>query len=119
MSAVVNETKEGLALIESDGNGTVRIWNFDTAELLKSINSAYSINLRGICLWNDKYLFAAGNDSQVKLFDLEEGKYVKTFKGHTSTVCTLEKVMHPKYGGCLISQALDGKLKLWIPEIKG
>ena len=119
MSAVVNETKEGLALIESDGNGTVRIWNFDTAELLKSINSAYSINLRGICLWNDKYLFAAGNDSQVKLFDLEEGKYVKTFKGHTSTVCTLEKIMHPKYGGCLISQALDGKLKLWIPEIKG
>ena len=118
MSAVVNETKECLALIESDGNGTIRIWNFDTAELLKSINSAYSINLRGICLWNDKYLFAAGNDSQVKLFDLEEGKFVKSFKGHTSTVCTIEKIMHPKYGGCLISQALDGRLKLWIPENK-
>ena len=115
MSAVVNDVNDIFVLIESDGNGTIRIWNFDTAELLKSINSINSINLRGICLWNDKYLFAAGNDSQVKLFDLEEGKFVKTFTGHTSTVCTLEKIMHPKYGGCLISHALDGKLKIWAP----
>ena len=114
MSAVVNNINDIFALIESDGNGTIRIWNFDTAELLKSI-TAHSINLRGICLWNDKYLFAAGNDSQVKLFNLEEGKFVKSFKGHTSTVCTLEKIMHPKYGGCLISHALDGKLKIWSP----
>ena len=115
MSAVVNDVNDIFVLIESDGNGTIRIWNFDTAELLKSINSINSINLRGICLWNDRYLFAAGNDSQVKLFDLEEGKFVKTFTGHTSTVCTLEKIMHPKYGGCLISHALDGKLKIWAP----
>ena len=115
MSAVVNDINDIFVLIESDGNGTIRIWNFDTAELLKSINSTNSINLRGICLWNDRYLFAAGNDSQVKLFDLEEGKFVKTFTGHTSTVCTLEKIMHPKYGGCLISHALDGKLKIWAP----
>ena len=115
MSAVVNDVNDIFVLIESDGNGTIRIWNFDTAELLKSINSTNSINLRGICLWNDRYLFAAGNDSQVKLFDLEEGKFVKTFTGHTSTVCTLEKIMQPKYGGCLISHALDGKLKIWAP----
>ena len=114
MSAVVNNINDIFALIESDGNGTIRIWNFDTAELLKSI-TAHSINLRGICLWNDKYLFAAGNDSQIKLFNLEEGKFVKSFKGHTSTVCTIEKIMHPKYGGCLISHALDGKLKIWSP----
>ena len=114
MSAVVNDINDIFVLIESDGNGTIRIWNFDTAELLKSI-TAHSINLRGICLWNNRYLFAAGNDSQVKLFDLEEGKFVKSFKGHTSTVCTLEKIMHPKYGGCLISHALDGKLKIWSP----
>ena len=87
MSAVVNDVNDIFVLIESDGNGTIRI----------------------------RYLFAAGNDSQVKLFDLEEGKFVKTFTGHTSTVCTLEKIMHPKYGGCLISHALDGKLKIWAP----
>ena len=116
MSAVVNETKNGQLLIESDGCGRIRVWDFNTAVLLKNIMSQYSLNLRGICLWNDKYLFAAGNDYQVKLFDLEEGKFIKSFKGHTSTVCTIEKIKHPKYGGCLVSQGLDGKLKLWAPK---
>lgn len=116
MSAVVNETKDGQLLIESDGSGKIRIWDFNTAILLKNIGSSYSLNLRGICLWNDRYLFASGNDYQVKLIDLEEGKFVKSYKGHTSTVCTIEKIMHPKYGGCMISQGLDGKLKLWAPS---
>ena len=97
MSAVINETKQGQLLIESDGTGRIRIWDFNTANLLKNIASTYSLNLRGICLWNDRYLFAAGNDYQVKLFDLEEGKFIKSFKGHSSTVCTIEKIKHPKY----------------------
>ena len=116
MSAVINETTQGQLLIESDGTGRIRIWDFNTANLLKNIASTYSLNLRGICLWNDRYLFAAGNDYQVKLFDLEEGKFIKSFKGHSSTVCTIEKIKHPKYGGCLVSQGLDGKLKLWAPK---
>ena len=113
MSAVVNETIEQNILIESDGNGYIRMWDFHSANLIKSIPSSPTLNLRGICLCNDEYLFAAGNDYQVKLFDLNNGKYIKSFKAHTSTVCSLEKIEHPKYGECLISQGLDGKLKLW------
>ena len=116
MSAVINETKQGQLLIESDGTGRIRIWDFNTANLLKNIASTYLFKLRGICLWNDRYLFAAGDDYQVKLFDLEEGKFIKSFKGHSSTVCTIEKIKHPKYGECLVSQGLDGKLKLWAPK---
>ena len=116
MSVIINETKNGEVLIESDGCGRIRVWDFNTAVLLKNILSQSSINLRGICLWNDKYLFASGNDYQVKLFDIEEGKFIKSYKAHTATVCTIEKIMHPKFGGCLISQGLDGKLKLWAPK---
>ena len=116
MSVIINETKDGEMLIESDGCGRIRVWNFHTAILIKNILGQSNVNLRGICLWNDKYLFASGNDYQVKLFDLEEGKFVKSFKAHTATVCTIEKIKHPKYGECLVSQALDGKLKLWAPK---
>jgi len=114
MSAVVNETIEQHILIESDGNGYIRMWDFHSANLIKSIPSSPTLNLRGICLWNDEYLFAAGNDYQVKLFDLNNGKFIKSFNAHTSTVCSLEKIVHPKYGECLVSQGLDGKLKLWV-----
>ena len=111
---MVNEVKNQQILIESDGNGYIRMWEFHTAIIIKCISSSPTLNLRGICLWNDDYLFAAGNDYQVKLFDLTNGKFLKSFKGHTSTVCSLDKVVHPKYGECLISQGLDGKLKLWV-----
>ena len=116
MSIIVNETNDGEVLIESDGCGRIRVWDFNSAILLKNILGQSSVSLRGICLWNDKYLFASGNDYQVKLFDIEEGKFIKSFKAHTATVCTIEKINHPKYGGCLISQGLDGKLKLWAPK---
>ena len=118
MSAVVNETREQHILIESDGNGYIRMWEFHSANLIKIIPSSSTLNLRGICLWNDDYLFAAGNDYQVKLFDLTAGKFIKSFKGHTSTVCSLDKIVHPKYGECLVSQGLDGKLKIWVSPQK-
>ena len=118
MSAVVNETKSQNILIESDGNGYIRMWDFHIGTLIKQIAATSSLNLRGICLWNDEYLFAAGNDYQIKLFNLTEGKFVKTVKGHTSTVCCIEKIIHPKHGECLISQGLDGKLKIWISPKK-
>ncbi len=118
MSAIVSEIKDQQILIESDGNGYIRMWEFHTGNLIKNIPSSVSLNLRGICLWNDDYLFAAGNDYQVKLFDLAQGKFIKSFKGHTSTVCSIEKIVHPTYGECLISQGLDGKLKLWISNNK-
>jgi len=114
MSALVNETKDLTVLLESDGNGYIRMWDFHNSELIKTISSSPTLNLRGICLWNDNYLFAAGNDYQVKLFDLKEGKFIKSYKGHTSTVCSLDKIVHPKYGECLLSQGLDGKIKVWV-----
>jgi hypothetical protein len=45
---------------------------------------------------------------------LKEGKMVKSFKGHSSTVCSVQKIVHPSYGECFISHGLDGKLKVWV-----
>ena len=113
MSAIVYQLPEVTQLIESDGSGTVRIWDFHTANLLKSISLVLGYNLRGICLWNEKYLFGAGSDCHIKMFDLKAGTFVKDFKSHTKTACSIQKIIHPQYGECLISHSLDGKLKLW------
>lgn len=113
MSALVYQYNEQEILIESDGNGYIRLWEFHTANLIKSIFTYSFILLRGICLWNEKYLFAGANDHQIKLYDLINGKFVKLYKEHTSVVCTLEKIVHNKYGECLLSQGLDGKIKIW------
>ena len=113
MSAMVYEIKEQQILIESDGNGYIRLWEFHKANLINSIFTNYMANLRGICLWNDRYLFAGASDHQIKLFDIIEGKFIKCFKEHTSGVCTLDKIKSKRYGECLLSQGLDGKIKIW------
>ena len=113
MSVIVYENKENQILVESDGNGYIRMWDFHTANLIKSIFTNYLVNLRGICLWNERYLFAAANDHQIKLFDLIEGKYIKLYKEHITTVCTLDKIKTNRFGECLLSQGLDGKIKIW------
>jgi WD40 repeat protein len=113
MSALVFEINDIQQLIESDGNGYIRTWNFHTGTPILCIMTGSVINLRGICIWNEQYLFSTGSDSQVKLYDLKKAIYVKGFLGHTTTVCAVDKIVHPKYGECLISHALDGKLKLW------
>ena len=113
MSAIVYESNEQQILIESDGNGYIRMWEFHKANLIKSFFTNYLVNLRGICLWNEKYLFAGASDHQIKLFDLINGKYVKFYKEHYSSVCTLDKIKSNKFGECLVSQGLDGKIKIW------
>lgn len=114
--SVIFESKTETTLIEIDGNGYIRLWNFHNANLIKTIYINAFINLRGICLWNYKYIIVGGNDHQIKVIDLKHGKIIKTYKEHTATICTIEKINSKVYGECLLSQALDGTIKLWSSQ---
>ena len=112
-SIVINNKKEIVELIESCYDGNIRIWNFHSGELLNKIKINNNL-LFCICLWNNEYLFVGCEDNTIKLIDLNKG-IIKQFKGHKDYVLTIKKIIHPKYGECLISQGLekDG-IKLWI-----
>lgn len=117
MSAVVVDINKLPTLIETDGNGNLRLWNFHSGELIKTISSGGIINLRGFTVWNDQFVFSTGSDYHIKLFDIQNGVFVKGFLGHKSTACSVVKIVHPLYGESLISHGLDGKLKLWtLPQ---
>ena len=112
MSAKVIERNDIFCLVESDGSGNIRIWDFYEGNNLLKVQTT-GLNLRGICIWNDQYIFAASSDYAVKLYDIKEQKLSKSFAQHSSTVCAVEKICIPKLGECLVSHGLDGKLKLW------
>lgn len=118
MSAYVIERKDKYCLIESDGTGNIRVWDFETANLISTVSST-GINLRGLCIWNDQYVISSGSDHAVKIYDIENMKFVKNLPQHTSTVCSVMKIFIPKLGECLITHALDGKLKLWVNSKTG
>jgi WD40 repeat protein len=66
-------------------------------------------------LWNNDYLFVACSDKTIKVLNLKTGLIPMCLKGHSDEVLTIKKIVHPKYGECLISQGWGNeKIKLWI-----
>ena len=116
-SLIVYDKGNIVNLIESSEDGNIRIWNFHTADLLKTISINYQggiYPLYGICLWNEKYLFVGCENNIIKLIDLEEGTIIKDLIGHNNMALCIKKIYLPNYGDCLMSQGYeDDELILW------
>ena len=113
-SIVIFNKEEIVELIESCYDGIIRIWDFISGELLNKI-TVNNIGLFSICLYNDEYLFAGCMNGEIKLIDLNKRKVIKEIKIHNNIVLTIKKMIHPKYGECLISQGYgDDGIKLWV-----
>jgi len=116
LKAIIFHHLDTTELIESCVDGFIRIWNFHSNKLLKKI-CAFNNNAKGVfgfCLWNENYLFA-GCYNDINLIDLIKKTVIKTFEGHKKLITCIKKVIHPKYGECLISQGYkNDQLKLWV-----
>ena len=113
MSIIIVDRKKIIKMIESSCKGIIRIWDFHSAKLLNIINV---INgwLNSICLWNEDYLFVGCYDCTIKLIELQKGKIITNLKGHKNRILTIKKIIHPKYGECLVSQdSEESEIKLW------
>ena len=110
---IIKKLEEIIKLIESCADSYIRIWKFHTGELLGKIDCKNG--LLGICFWNGDYLFTGCKDNSIKLIDIKNLKIMKTFNGHNNYVCTIRKIVHPKYGGCIISQSWhNDDIKIWM-----
>jgi WD40 repeat protein len=108
-----------IRLIESSGDGTIKIWNFHIGILIKRINIIYNKRVLGLCLWSDNYIFVGCEDKTMKLVDIKNEEVVNNLIGNNDIVLNIKKIKHPKYGDCLISQGLkNNQIKLWIKKIK-
>ena len=117
---IIYYKNEDLQLIETCSDGNIRIWNFNSGELIKKIkiNEAY-YGVNGICLWDNDKLFVGCNDKTIKLIELKTGNIIKSLMGHTDNVLSIEKINHPIYNECLISQGRRyDQIKIWIRKIK-
>ncbi len=112
-SIIILRSKKIIKIISSSQNGYILIWEFHSGNLIKKIY-IYNTEFYGICLWNEQYLFAGSKNGDIKLIDLVNEKEIKSFLKHSKSVLTLRKIIHPKYGECLLSISEDEKIKLWF-----
>ena len=112
-SIIILPSKKIIKIISSSQNGYILIWEFHSGNLIKKIY-IYNTEFYGICLWNEQYLFAGSKNGDIKLIDLVNEKEIKSFLKHSKSVLTLRKIIHPKFGECLLSISEDEKIKLWF-----
>ena len=113
-SIIIDDSKGVIKLIESSGDGFIRIWKFHNGQLLNKI-SIGNFELRGLCLWNRNYLFVGCTDYTIKLVEMENGIVIKSLTGYQNEVCTIKKIRHPTFGECLLSQGWENEqIKLWV-----
>ena len=112
---IIYDKKENdiIKLIESSKDGNLRIFDFNSGDFLNKIRVS-NLYLVSMCLWDENYIFVGCGDKYIKLIDINEGKIHKKLDGHKNSVTTIKKIIHPKYGECLISQGYENnQIKLW------
>ena len=102
-SSIIFSIEDIIKLIESCFDWKIRIWDFHTGNFLNKINVCKEW-LRGICLWNKKYLFVGCDDKIIKLIDLNTNIIIKELIKVNRDMLTVKKIYHYKFGECLISQ---------------
>ena len=111
---IINDFKEIIKMIETSGDGFIRIWDFHSALLQCKIKISEGY-LYSMCLWNNEYIFVGCRDKTIKLIELKSGNIIKKLEGHNKDVITIKKIFLPKYGECLLSLGkYDAQIKLWI-----
>ena len=102
-----------LYIISSNFDGYIGIWDFHSKENIFTIYGGNK-GLIGICFWDDTYIINGAADKLLRVIDLKKRKIIKEFTGLKDILCTIQKIKHPVYGECLITQGLlNDQIKLW------
>lgn len=120
--AEIHEIDKIKKLIETDEAGYVRIWNFDSCNLLMKItNNCYdnssNLCLFGACLFDGQYLIIGGQNKKLNAFDLLTGTKVAEIDGHfNDKIITVLSINVESKGLCIFAN--DGNYHLNMLDIK-
>ena len=102
-----------IKLIESSMDGNIRIWDFNTAELLDKITLSRN-DLYGICLLSKNEIAVSSVDNCVILLNYENKK-IKKICGFDNWICCTNFILHEKYGKCIITQGIKNEQLKLVP----
>ncbi|KAN0006753.1 hypothetical protein ACTFIU_004944 [Dictyostelium citrinum] len=115
-SSVINSmdfNKDGSLLITASDDESIHLYNIDTGELQKTLNSKkYGVDLIKFTHNNNSIICASKNswDESLRYLSLHDNKYLKYFKGHRNKVVSIS--MSP-INDMFLSGSLDDTVRMW------
>ncbi|MDB5385846.1 MAG: hypothetical protein JWM11_1492, partial [Planctomycetaceae bacterium] len=95
-------------------SGELIIWDMTNLSIFKNIADAHSDTVFGVEISRDgQYVLSGAADKFVKIFDINAGKHVKSFEGHTHHV--LDVSWKPDQS-VIVSAGADNVIKVWSVE---
>jgi WD40 repeat protein len=96
---------------EPSRSGELKLWNVADGKLARELTDAHSDTVFGVDFSADgKYLASSAADKFVKVFEVDSGKFVRSFEGHTHHVLG---VSWQADGKTLASAGADNVIKIW------
>lgn len=96
---------------EPSRSGQIKLWNLESGELVRELESPHSDTVFAIDFSRDGQLLASSAaDRFMKVFQVADGKFVRSFEGHTHHVLG---VAWSADGRSLVTSGADKVVKVW------
>ena len=110
---IIYNDKNIAKIIDSSGDGNIRIWNFHKGELINKIKACDN-EILCISLWDKQSILVSCKDDSMKVISLMNAQTIETLYDYIINIMSIQKIIHPEYGKCLVTQnKINGKIKLW------
>lgn len=101
--------KETVKLITMGISSIIMIWNIHSKELLKKIKIN---NISAFCVWNNNYIIMSDYlNNMIYAMNIDDEKKKKIIS-HSNSIVNIQKIIHPLFGECLLSQDKNGIIKI-------
>ena len=103
-----------IGLKTSSSANKIKFYNFFKGDLIKTIILDKDI-FSDVIFWNYFFLVGLCVDKKIRFVDVEKEEIIDSLSNKKNKENFLiKKIMHPKYGECIISQEVNKEaLKLW------
>jgi WD40 repeat protein len=105
---------DGKRLATGGDDNSVLIWDVEKGEQLVRPLRGHSKEVYAVAFSPDdkgRWIASGGEDGKVKIWDSQTGKLLRTFRGHTDLIFSVE--FSPPDGRLLVSGSRDHTVKVW------
>ena len=115
----LNFSYDGFLLCSGSTDGTIKIWNVDSGDLITTFKKKVYLNQANCCnscsfSRDSSVILSCFSDSTVKLWEIKTGNILKTFEEHSGEVYSVCFSPDEKL---IVSTSVDKTMKFWDNSI--